>query len=293
MFYYNQTDYANIKYDNKSTAAVETIATSGCGPCAACIAVNSLANKELFTVKEMAQLSLNSGARDNSGTNMTTLLKAICKKHGDFSFSTTNDESKVVSHIKGGGIVIANQGDAYNIFSTAGHFVVLDSLDGGNINVLDPQMYSGKYDSYKRPQRIVKKTSYGCVVTSTELGKATADRNPAYFMLSYAKAAVKTEAKTKTAVRFDAGSTYVLTTNVNVRGGAGTSYAIKKVKDLTADGKKNCTSTNSNANATLKSGTKVTALKVIKSGNDVWLQIPSGYIAVYYNGDKYANWAGK
>ena len=30
MFYYNQMDYENIKYDNPSTSKVETIKTSGC-----------------------------------------------------------------------------------------------------------------------------------------------------------------------------------------------------------------------------------------------------------------------
>lgn len=286
MYYYNQTDYDYIKYDNKSTTAVETLKLSGCGPVAACIAVNNLAGKELFTVQSMTDLSLSSGARDNSGTNMTTLVKAICKKYSDFSYTATTDENKVVSHIKSGGVAIVNQGDSYNVFSTAGHFVVAYRMSGSDIEVLDPQMYGGKYDAYSRPQRIVKKTANGCVVSVGEMAKATADRNPAYFLLSYNKPA----ADKKPSVRFDAGSVYTLTTNVNVRTGAGTNYAIKKVRDLTADGKKNCTSTNSADNAVLKTGTRVTALEVIYVGSDIWLRIPSGYICVYYKGDKYARY---
>ncbi len=284
MYYYNQMDYENIKYDNPSTSKVETIKTSGCGVCVTCIAVNNIVGSELYTVTEMTKLSLKSGARDNWGTNLNTLLKAVCKEHPNLSFTTTTDENKALSHIKSGGLVIANQGDAYNVFSTAGHYVVLDKMVGANVNAIDPQLYSGKYDDYDRPNRIVKKTDYGCVVSVSELAKATADRNPAYFLLSNSSKAKPVESR----VRFDKGSVYTLTTNVNVRTGAGTNYAVKKVKDLTADGKKNCTSSNANDNAVLKSGTKVTALDVKYVGSDIWLQIPSGYICVYYNGDKYA-----
>lgn len=285
MFYYNQNDYDYIKYDNKSTSAVETLKLSGCGPVAACIAVNNLAGRELYTVRSMTELSLASGARDNYGTNMTTLVKAICKKNNDFSYTTTNDESEVVAHIKSGGVAIVNQGDSYNVFSTAGHFVVAYKMKGNNVEILDPQMYSGKYDAYSRPQRIVQKTANGCVVSVKEMAKATADRNPAYFLLRYNKPVAGGPS-----VRFDAGSVYTLTTNVNVRTGAGTGNPIKRVKDLTSDGKSHCTSSNPNDNAVLKNGTRVTALEVIYVGSDIWLKIPSGYICVYYRGDKYARY---
>lgn len=286
MYYCNQMDYEGIKYDNPSTSRVETIKTSGCGVCAACIAVNNLVGSNLYTVNEMTRLSLSCGARDNSGTNVNTLLKAVCREYPNLSFTTTVDENKVVSHIKAGGMVIANQGDAYNVFSSAGHFVVLDKMVGSNVNAIDPQLYSGKYDDFDRPNRIIKKTDYGCVVSVSELAKATSDRNPAYFLLSNSS---KTKSE-KSGVRFDKGSVYTLTTNVNVRTGAGINYSVKKVKDLTADGKKHCTSSNAGDNAVLKSGTKVTALDVNYVSGDIWLKIPSGYICVYYKGDKYARY---
>ncbi len=97
---------------------------------------------------------------------------------------------------------------------------------------------------------------------------------------------VKTNLKvTDKAPVFRVGSTYTLTTNVKVRTGAGTNYAQKKKSDLTADGQKHALS---QTYAVLKSGTKVTAQKVIKNGTDTWLKIPSGYIAVYYKGDTFA-----
>lgn len=77
---------------------------------------------------------------------------------------------------------------------------------------------------------------------------------------------------------YNVGSTYTLQANMNVRTGAGTNYSIKKVSQLTADGKKHATSTSSTANAVLKKGTEVTVLAIKTVGNDTWLQIPSGWI---------------
>jgi len=76
---------------------------------------------------------------------------------------------------------------------------------------------------------------------------------------------------------------YVTTANVNVRTGAGTNNRIKLVKELTIDGKKNATSSNSNANAVLKKGTRVSVLEVKQDKNGMyWGRIPSGYVSLSY-----------
>ncbi len=80
---------------------------------------------------------------------------------------------------------------------------------------------------------------------------------------------------------------YKTTTEMNVRTGAGTNYRIKKVKELTSDGKKHATSKNPNANAVYKKGTVFTALKIEKKGNDYWAKTPSGYICIQQGKNKY------
>ncbi len=97
----------------------------------------------------------------------------------------------------------------------------------------------------------------------------------------------KNQSKIKNASKFKVGSIYTLTTNVKVRTGAGTNYTWKKVGQLTVDGRKHCTSTKSTDFAVLKSGTKVTAKTVKTIGSDVWLEIPSGWIAACYNDSIY------
>lgn len=68
---------------------------------------------------------------------------------------------------------------------------------------------------------------------------------------------------------------------MSIRTGAGTVYRKKKVKELTADGKKHATSKNANDYAVYKKGTEFTAIKVTKNVNgSYWAKTPSGYICL-------------
>ena len=84
--------------------------------------------------------------------------------------------------------------------------------------------------------------------------------------------------------RYIVGKNYTLQVDLNVRYGAGINYTIKKYNELTEDGKKHAYV---QTNAVLKKGTIVTCLYVIKNENDIWLKIPSGYVAGYYQGKEY------
>lgn len=75
--------------------------------------------------------------------------------------------------------------------------------------------------------------------------------------------------------------TYKTTRAMNIRTGAGTSFRKKKVKELTADGRKNATSKNLNAYAQYKKGTIFTVTKVLKAKNgSIWGCSPSGWICL-------------
>ena len=271
LFYYNQLNYDNVPY-NKPNGAKKSIATSGCGVCSPCIVFNTLAQKEIYTIKEMAQFSIKHGARTNDGTDELTLLKELCKVNKNFSFETTNDINKLVKHLKSGGMAICNQGSAYNVFSNAGHYVVAYRLVDGNIQVVDPSNKSNKYDLYNRPQRIVKKTDTGCIVKPAIMDKATADRNPSFYLITY----TPPKAKAPTIKN----GVYKLTADRGVYKGYGASTGRKQVADLTPDGKKNATA--KKGDAYLKAGTKVTISenKLLSSGN-LWAKIPSGFICIW------------
>lgn len=78
------------------------------------------------------------------------------------------------------------------------------------------------------------------------------------------------------------GKTYTLQVGLAVRAGAGTGFARKLYSQLTLGAKKNA-----NSAGYLNKGTRVTCLEVKKVGNDLWMRIPSGWCAAYYNGKYY------
>ena len=82
---------------------------------------------------------------------------------------------------------------------------------------------------------------------------------------------------------YQAGTVYtLLADHLRVRTGPGTGYATKSRKQLTANAREHAYS-----NGTLKKGTRVTCKDVRKNGSDIWIKIPSGWIAAYYGGKKY------
>lgn len=80
------------------------------------------------------------------------------------------------------------------------------------------------------------------------------------------------------------GKVYTLQVDLKVRAGTGTSARQKLYIELTADGKKHAYN---QKYAVLKKGTKVTCKDVLKNGKDIWLQIPSGYVAGFYQENVY------
>lgn len=85
---------------------------------------------------------------------------------------------------------------------------------------------------------------------------------------------------------FTVGNVYTLKVNLKVREGAGTDKKQKNKTDLTKDGQKNAVDYKL---AVLKAGTRVTLLeKKVKSDKEVWGRIPSGWIALKFDGKIYA-----
>lgn len=106
-------------------------------------------------------------------------------------------------------------------------------------------------------------------------------KRASYGQMYYDKFAKKAST-TPSAPKYEVGKTYTLQVEVNVRVGAGTSFAKKTWSQLTAGGQK-CDKTK---NGALDRGTKVTCLEVKKVGQDIWIRVPSGWIAAYY-GNQY------
>lgn len=84
---------------------------------------------------------------------------------------------------------------------------------------------------------------------------------------------------------YNVGQVYTTKVDLKVREGAGTNYRQKNKNELTADGQKNAYNYTS---AVLKTGTRVTLLeKKVISNNEIWGRIPSGWVALKYEGKTY------
>ena len=117
----------------------------------------------------------------------------------------------------------------------------------------------------------------GDAIASAIAGKTVAGTTSA----GSATAAAPTPAPSGPSYR--AGTVYtLLADHLRVRTGPGTGYATKSRKQLTVNAREHAYS-----NGTLKNGTRVTCKDVRKVGSDIWIKIPSGWIAAYYGGKKY------
>lgn len=83
---------------------------------------------------------------------------------------------------------------------------------------------------------------------------------------------------------FEIGKNYTLKVDLNVRNGAGIIYTKKKYNELTEDGKRHAYKQDT---AVLKKGTRVTCLDIIIENKNIWLRIPSGFVAGHYDGKEY------
>lgn len=267
MFYYNQLDYKNVPYPryNGDTA---TVASGGCGVCSALMVLNNLYGKEVMTVREMAEFSIDNGARISDGTDMSTLLAALSKKYA-IKWESTEYNAKLLDCLKKGGMAVINQGDVYNVFSTSGHFVCGYKLaNDKTIIVLDPYMYDGKYSKEPRKSRIVKQVGNEIYVTIDQVSKATQDRNPCYWLVWF------TGKKNKPSIK--AGQTVKLKCRAKLYNDCKATSGVRKIKDFS---KFDC-----NAEAIIKSGAKIKCDKVVttKNGN-LWVYIEqyNGWVCVY------------
>lgn len=88
-----------------------------------------------------------------------------------------------------------------------------------------------------------------------------------------------------TSDNYQIGKVYTVGVDLKVRDGAGTNYRQKNRDELTDDGQKNAYNYTT---AVLKPGTKVTLLeKKVVNNSEIWGRIPSGWIALKYNGKTY------
>lgn len=207
LTYYSQLDsrWSSKMYSSVNNSS-QTIGSSGCGPTCASMIVTAC--KGTITPDTMADLFVKYGYRSANNGTYWSAFRAVADEF-NIGYQETSDIQKALQLLESNYYIVASVGNG--LFTTGGHFIVLTKVENNIIEVYDPYLYSGKFD------------------TSTRRGKATVDGNKVYVsvdnFINYANAkgffCYKHEEEVKENTQTVTTSTYTryvkVNTSLNVR----------------------------------------------------------------------------
>lgn len=158
LTYYSQIDN-RWRYNMYSSInnANQTIGTSGCGPTCAAMVVTAV--KGTITPPEMCDLFVKYGYRSANNGTYWSAFRFVADTF-DIGYQETTDIQKAIQLLENQNYVVASCGNG--LFTTGGHFILLTKVENGMIEIYDPYLYAGKFD------------------TATRRGKAIVDGNKVY-----------------------------------------------------------------------------------------------------------------
>ena len=153
MIIFSQRDnkWANVAYSAKAPHT-ETIKSSGCGICSACIIVSNLTDTYIEP-PQMAKYSVEKGHRIDGVGTAFSIYPDIAKKY-NLKCTQAYDIYKAVDCVRNMGMVVCSTNGGENkLFSTGGHLFVMCDVIGNDCVFIDPDNYSGKYNTAYRKAR--------------------------------------------------------------------------------------------------------------------------------------------
>lgn len=195
MKYINQYDYPHWLYVNRTeledevereAGKTKTVATSGCGLCAAVMVADRLLPNSEFTLKDALDLSYATNANHRKGTDYTRFAPAFAEKLG-FKLEMTDNAELVRGCLRTGGAVVVHSGgdrEGYvGVFTHGGHYVTLINEEpDGRIAVLDPSYKVGKYEEEGRKGKVEMKNGYIGLCDLSVLAKDAENRSPGFYL---------------------------------------------------------------------------------------------------------------
>ena len=172
LTYYSQADsrWASKLYTSTNNST-QTMKSSACGPTCAAMVVSS--SKGAILPTTMANLAVDNGYRTaNSGTAWA-FYPFVADYFGFKEYHTTSSFETAMNYLSKNYYIICSCGSG--LFTSGGHYIVLAGLDGNTIQVLDPYLYNGKFNTASR--RIAQVQVKG---TSVYVSKANFERYANY-----------------------------------------------------------------------------------------------------------------
>ncbi len=248
LTYYSQID-SRWKKDIYSSVGdySQTIGSSGCGPTSAAMVVSSI--KGNITPKEMADLYVQYGYRSKNSGTYWSAFKWTADVF-NIEYKETGNFDNAINALKDNNYVVVSCGAG--LFTYGGHYIVIVGVDGDNLKIYDPYLYSGKFDVSTRRGKVV--VNGNTVYCSIDNFKNYANYKQ-FFCYKYNPNAVNTNNSTDTQV---STATYIRYVKVN------TSLNVRNVPGGTKVG-------------SLKNGTEVTIFETrgmwARIGENRWVSV--------------------
>lgn len=158
LTYYSQIDNRwRYKMYSSIGNSSQTIGTSGCGPTCASMVVT--ATKGTITPPEMCDLFVKYGYRSANNGTYWSAFRFVADTF-NIGYQETTDIQRALQLLESQNYVVASCGNG--LFTTGGHFILLTKVENGMIEIYDPYLYAGKFD------------------TATRRGKAVVEGNKVY-----------------------------------------------------------------------------------------------------------------
>lgn len=194
MKYLNQLEYrhwlyvtrTNLEGEDLERGKTTTMASSGCGLCAAVMVAERLLPNNEFTLKDALDLSYETKANHKKGTDYTIFAPAFAEKLG-LKVEMTDNAEEVRGCLRTGGAVVVHSGgdrEGYvGVFTHGGHYVTLINEEpDGRIAVLDPSYKVGKYEEEGRKGKVEMKNGYIALCDLSVLAKDAENRSPGFYL---------------------------------------------------------------------------------------------------------------
>lgn len=195
MKYINQKEWPDWLYVTRTDLEDEgereigrttTIASSGCGLCAAVMVADRLLVDSGFDLKAAVRLSYDTRANHKIGTDYKIYAPAFAEKMG-FRLEMTSDPDRLRCCLRSGGAAVLNTGgdrEGYvGVFSHGGHYIAAVSEEpDGRIAILDPSYAVGKYEQEGRRGKVELKNKVIALCDMQVLVEDTASRTPGFYL---------------------------------------------------------------------------------------------------------------
>lgn len=154
LTYYSQADsrWATKLYTSTNNHS-QTMKSSACGPTCSAMVVSSAKGAILPTT--LASLSVDNGYRTASSGTAWAFYPFVADYFGFKEYHKTDDFNKAMTYLSQKNAVGSSKyyiicSCGSGLFTSSGHYIVLASLDGNTIRVMDPYLYNGKFNTASR-----------------------------------------------------------------------------------------------------------------------------------------------